>query len=318
MFQTRITQLFGIKYPIIQGAMMWLSRAEMVAAVSNAGGLGIMAALTFPTEKELREEIKKAKSLTDKPFAVNITLLPTIRPRNLEGYIAAAIEEGVPIIETAGRNPRQYMKQLRDGGVKVMHKVASVKAARTAERIGVDAVTIVGFEEGGNPGMDDVTTLVLIPRAVDEVKIPVIAGGGIGDGRGLIAALALGAEGAVMGTRFMLSRECPLHASIKQRLLEATEKDTLMIMRSINNPERVVSTDFARRILEMEEKGTTLEELLPMIDGRRQKQALDKGAADEAIIPCGQVVGLIDDLPTIKEIVDGIIREARTIGKRLS
>jgi NAD(P)H-dependent flavin oxidoreductase YrpB (nitropropane dioxygenase family) len=318
MFQTRITQLFGIKYPIIQGAMMWLSRAEMVAAVSNAGGLGIMAALTFPTEKELREEIKKAKSLTDKPFAVNITLLPTIRPRNLEGYIAAAIEEGVPIIETAGRNPRQYMKQLRDGGVKVIHKVASVKAAKTAERIGVDAVTIVGFEEGGNPGMDDVTTLVLIPRAVDEVKIPVIAGGGIGDGRGLIAALALGAEGAVMGTRFMLSRECPLHASIKQRLLEATEKDTLMIMRSINNPERVVSTDFARRILEMEEKGTTLEELLPMIDGRRQKQALDKGAADEAIIPCGQVVGLIDDLPTIKEIVDGIIREARTIGKRLS
>jgi NAD(P)H-dependent flavin oxidoreductase YrpB (nitropropane dioxygenase family) len=318
MFQTRITQLFGIKYPIIQGAMMWLSRAEMVAAVSNAGGLGIMAALTFPTEKELREEIKKAKSLTDKPFAVNITLLPTIRPRSLEGYIAAAIEEGVPIIETAGRNPRQYMKQLRDGGVKVIHKVASVKAAKTAERIGVDAVTIVGFEEGGNPGMDDVTTLVLIPRAVDEVKIPVIAGGGIGDGRGLIAALALGAEGAVMGTRFMLSRECPLHASIKQRLLEATEKDTLMIMRSINNPERVVSTDFARRILEMEEKGTTLEELLPMIDGRRQKQALDKGAADEAIIPCGQVVGLIDDLPTIKEIVDGIIREARTIGKRLS
>jgi NAD(P)H-dependent flavin oxidoreductase YrpB (nitropropane dioxygenase family) len=318
MFQTRITQLFGIKYPIIQGAMMWLSRAEMVAAVSNAGGLGIMAALTFPTEKELREEIKKAKSLTDKPFAVNITLLPTIRPRNLEGYIAAAIEEGVPIIETAGRNPRQYMKQLRDGGVKVMHKVASVKAARTAERIGVDAVTIVGFEEGGNPGMDDVTTLVLIPRAVDEVKIPVIAGGGIGDGRGLIAALALGAEGAVMGTRFMLSRECPLHASIKQRLLEATEKDTLMIMRSIKNPERVVATDFARRILEMEERGTTLEELLPMIDGRRQKQALDKGAADEAIIPCGQVVGLIDDLPTIKEIVDGIIREARTIGKRLS
>lgn len=318
MFQTRITELLGIKYPIIQGAMMWLSRAEMVAAVANAGGLGIMASLTFPTEKELREEIRKAKSLTDKPFAVNITLLPTIRPRSLEEYIAAVIDEGVTIIETAGRNPHQYMKQLRDGGVKIMHKVASIKAAKTAERIGVDAVTIVGFEEGGNPGMDDVTTMILTPRAVDELEIPVIAGGGIGDGRGLIAALALGAEGAVMGTRFMLSRECPLHDSIKQRLLEASEKDTLMIMRSIKNPERVVATDFARRILEMEEKGTTLEELLPLIDGRRQKQALDKGAADEAIIPCGQVVGLIDDLPTIKEIIDGIIREARTIGKRLS
>lgn len=317
MLQTRITQLLGIKYPVIQGAMMWLSRAEMVAAVSNAGGLGIMASLTFPTTKELREEIKKTKSLTDKPFAVNITLLPTIRPRSLEDYIAAAIEEGVPIIETAGRNPRQYMNQLREGGVKVIHKVASVKAAKTAERVGVDAVTIVGFEEGGNPGMDDVTTMVLVPRTVDALGVPVIAGGGIGDGRGLMATLALGAEGALMGTRFMLSQECPLHPKIKQRLLEASEKDTLMIMRSINNPERVVATDFARRILEMEAKGTTLEELLPMIDGRRQKQALDKGQADQAMIPCGQVVGMIDDLPTIKEIMDGIIKEARTTWKRL-
>jgi NAD(P)H-dependent flavin oxidoreductase YrpB (nitropropane dioxygenase family) len=210
------------------------------------------------------------------------------------------------------------LKPLRDGGVKVMHKVASVKAARTAERIGVDAVTIVGFEEGGNPGMDDVTTMILVPRTVDALDIPVIAGGGIGDGRGLMAALALGAEGAVMGTRFMMSKESPLHPKIKQRLLEATEKDTLMIMRSINNPERVLTTGFARRILEMEEKGTTLEELLPMIDGRRQKKALDKGEVSEAIIPCGQGVGLISDLPTIKEIIDGIIREAGTIAKRLS
>ena len=318
MFNTRITRMFGIKYPIIQGAMMWLSRAEMVAAVANAGGLGIIAALTFPTARELRQEIKKTRSLTDKPFAVNITLLPTIRPRSLEEYIAAAIEEGVTIIETAGRNPRQYMKQMREGGVKVMHKVASVKAAKTAERIGVDAVTIVGFEEGGNPGMDDVTTMVLVPRTVDALEIPVIAAGGIGDGRGLMAALALGAEAALMGTRFMVSRECPLHPGIKQRLVEASEKDTMMIMRSINNPERVVATDFARRILEMEDKGTTLEELLPMIDGRRQKQALDKGETDQAMIPCGQVVGLMDDIPTVKEIIDDIIREASKTGKRLS
>jgi NAD(P)H-dependent flavin oxidoreductase YrpB (nitropropane dioxygenase family) len=318
MFQTRITEMFGIKYPIIQGAMMWLSRAEMVAAVSNAGGLGIMASLTFPTVSELREEIRKVKSLTDKPFAVNITLLPTIRPRSLEEYIATAIEEGVTIIETAGRNPRQYMRQLREGGVKIMHKVASVKAAKTAERVGVDAVTIVGFEEGGNPGMDDVTTLVLVPRTVDELSIPVIAGGGFGDGRGFMAALSLGAEGVLMGTRFMLSQECPLHPDIKQRLLEASEKDTLMIMRSIKNPERVVATAFARRILEMEEKGTTLEELLPLIDGLRQKRALDKGEADQAMIPCGQVVGLLRDLPTIKEIINGIIKEARAIAKRLN
>jgi NAD(P)H-dependent flavin oxidoreductase YrpB (nitropropane dioxygenase family) len=317
MFQTRITEMFGIKYPIIQGAMMWLSRAEMVAAVANAGGLGIMASLTFPTARELREEIRKVRSLTDKPFAVNITLLPTIRPRGLEDYIATAIEEGVTIIETAGRNPHQYMKQLREGGVKVMHKVASVKAAKTAERVGVDAVTIVGFEEGGNPGMDDVTTMVLVPRTVDELSIPVIAGGGIGDGRGFMAALSLGAEGVLMGTRFMMSKESPLHPDIKQRLLEADEKDTLMIMRSINNPERVVKTGFAQSILDMEAKGTTLEELLPLIDGLRQKQALDKGEADQAMIPCGQVVGLLSDLPTIKEIIDDIIKEARDIGKRL-
>jgi nitronate monooxygenase len=318
MFKTRITEMFGIEYPIIQGAMMWLSRAELVAAVSNAGGLGIIAALTFPTAQELREEIKKTRSLTDKPFAVNITLLPTLRPRSLEEYIDVAIEEGVGIIETAGRNPRQYMKQLREGGVKVMHKVASVKAAKTAERIGVDAVTIVGFEEGGNPGMDDVTSFVIIPIAVESVSIPVIAAGGIGDGRGLVATLALGAEGVLMGTRFMLSQECPLHPNIKQRLLEATEKDTLMIMRSINNPERVVTTNFARSVLEMENKGTSLEELLPMIDGLRQKKALDKGTADEAMMPCGQVVGLIHNIPTVREIIEGMVNEAKLIGQRLN
>ena len=317
MFKTKITEMFGIEYPIIQGAMMWLSRAELVAAVSNAGGLGIIAALTFPTVQELREEIKKTKSLTDKPFAVNITLLPTIQPRSLEEYIDAAIEGGVSIIETAGRNPRQYMKQLRDGGVKVMHKVASVKAVKTTERIGVDAVTIVGFEEGGNPGMDDVTSSVLIPIAVDSVRIPVIAAGGIGDARGFVAALALGAEGVLMGTRFMISQECPLHPKIKQWLLQATEKDTLMIMRSINNPERVVTTNFARSVLEMERKGTSLEELLPMINGLRQKRALDKGDVDEAMIPCGQVVGLIHEIPTVREIIEGIINEARLIGQRL-
>ncbi len=310
--------MFGIEYPIIQGALMWLSRAELVAAVSNAGGLGIIAALTFPTPQELREEIKKTKSLTDKPFAVNITLLPTIRPRSLEEYIDVAIEEGVGIIETAGRNPRQYMRQLREGGVKVMHKVASVKAVKTAERVGVDAVTIVGFEEGGNPGMDDVTSSVIIPIAVNSVSIPVIAAGGIGDGRGFVAALALGAEGVLMGTRFMISQECPLHPNIKQRLLEATEKDTLMIMRSINNPERVMTTNFARSVLEMEEKGTSLEELLPMIDGLRQKKALDTGDVDEAMLPCGQVVGLIHEIPTAKEIIEGMVSEAKLIGQRLN
>ena len=317
MFKTRITEMFGIEYPIIQGAMLWLSRAELVAAVSNAGGLGIIAALTFPTARELREEIKKTKSLTDKPFAVNITLLPTLQQINYEEYIDAAIEEGVNIIETAGRNPRPYMKRLKDAGVKVMHKVARVKDAKTAERVGVDAVTIVGFEAAGHPGMDDVTSLVLIPISVDAVSIPVIAGGGIADARGFVAALALGAEGVLMGTRFMASKECALHPEIVQWLLQARETDTLIIERSIKNAARVMKTDFAQRVLEMEEKGATLEELLPMISGDRSKRSYISGDVNDATIACGQVVGLIHDLPTVRESIEGIINEARLIGQRL-
>jgi NAD(P)H-dependent flavin oxidoreductase YrpB (nitropropane dioxygenase family) len=318
MFKTRVTEMLAIEYPIIQGAMQWLARAELAAAVSNAGGLGIVSSFTFPDAGKLRQEIKKTRSLTDKPFAVNVTLLPTIRPINIEEYINVAIEEGVGIIETAGRNPRQYMKLLKDGGVTVLHKVASVRALKTAERIGVDAVTIVGFEEGGNPGLDDVPTSVLIPIAVDSVTIPVIAAGGIGDARGFVAVLALGAEGVLMGTRFMLSKECPLHPRIKEWLLQATERDTMMIMRSISNPERVASNDFARSILQMEGKGATLEELIPMISGLRQQAALDKGDIDEVMLPCGQAVGLIHDIPSVREIIEGIISEARVVGQRLS
>jgi len=317
VFKTRITEMFGIEYPIIQGAMLWLSRAELVAAVSNAGGLGIIAALTFPTAKELREEIEKTKSMTDKPFAVNITLLPTIRPINYEEYIDVAIEEGVKIIETAGRSPAPYMKRLKDARVKVMHKVARVKDVKTAERLGVDAVTIVGFEAAGHPGMDDVTSLVLIPISVDAVSIPIIAGGGIADARGFVAALALGAEGVLMGTRFMASKECALHPEIVQWLLQAGETDTLIIERSIKNAARVMKTAFAQRVLEMEEKGATLEELLPMISGDRSKRSYISGDVNDATIACGQVVGLIHDLPTVRESIEGIINEARLIGQRL-
>lgn len=317
MFKTRVSEMFGIEYPIIQGAMLWLSRAELVAAVSNAGGLGIISSLTFPTAKELREEIRKTKALTDKPFAVNITMLPTLRTVNYEEYIDAAIEEGVNIIETAGRSPERYMKRLKDAKVKVMHKVARVKNAKTVERMGVDAVTIVGFEAAGHPGMDDVTSLVLIPLTVDAVKIPVIAGGGIGDGRGFVAALALGAEGVLMGTRFMASKECPMHPRIGQWLLNARETDTLIIERSIKNAARVMKTELSQRALEMEEKGATLEELLPLISGDRSKRSYISGDVNDSAIACGQVVGLIHDLPTVREIIDGIINEARLISQRL-
>ena len=317
MFKTRITEMLNIEYPVIQGAMLWLSRAELTAAVSNAGGLGIISAATLPSVTELREEIKKTKSLTDKPFAVNITLLPTFRPMNYEAYIAAAIDEGVNTIETAGRSPEPYMKLLKDSKVTIMHKCARIRDVKTAERLGVDIVTIIGFEAGGVPGMEDVTSLVRIPLAVDTVKIPVIAGGGIGDGRGLVAVMALGAEGVMMGTRFMASQECLAHPKIKEWMVQATEKDTLMINRSFNNPERVLKTALSLKTLEMEEKGATLEELLPLISGSKQKAAYISGDASEAVISVGQVIGLIHDIPSIKEIIEGMINEAKLVAQRL-
>jgi len=309
--------MLGIEYPIIQGAMLWLARAELVSAVSNAGGLGIISSASFPTVKELREEIAKTKSLTDKPFAVNITLLPTFRPVNHEEYINAAIEEGVNIIETAGRSPEPYMKLLKGNNVTWMHKCARIRDVKTAERLGVDTVTIIGFEAGGAPGMEDVTSLVRIPLAVDMVKIPVIAGGGIADGRGLVAVLSLGAKGVMMGTRFMACRECLAHPNIKKWMVQATENDTLMINRSYNNPERVLKTVLSLKTLEMEEKGTTLEELLPMITGLRGKEALEEGDINKGVIACGQIVGLIHEVPSVKDIIENIINEARAVEQRL-
>ncbi|MFC1974592.1 NAD(P)H-dependent flavin oxidoreductase [Chloroflexota bacterium] len=317
MFKTRITEMFGIEYPIIQGAIQWLSRAELVSAVSNAGGLGTISSLTFPTAKELQEEIKKTKRLTDKPFAVNVTLLPTMRPVNYEEYFSAAIEEGVNIIETSGRSPEPYMKLLKDAKVKVMHRAARVRDIKTAERAGVDAVSILGFEAAGHPGMEDVTSLVRIPIAVDAVKVPVIAAGGIADARGFVAALTLGAEGVLMGTRFLASKECSVHPKIKEWLLQLGETDTMMIQRSIKNAERVVKTDYTQRVLEMEEKGATLEELLPLISGNKQKAAYISGDVSDTVMTVGQVVGLIHEIPSVREVIEGMVNEAKLIVQRL-
>lgn len=317
MFKTRITEMFGIKYPIIQGAIQWLSRAEMVSAVSNAGGLGVISSLTFPTPEGLRQEIKRTRTMTDKPFAVNVTLLPTARPVNYEEYFAAAIEEGVKIIESSGRSPEPYMKMCKDAKVMVMHRAARIRDAKTAERVGADAVSIVGFEAAGHPSMEDVTSLVRIPMAVDAVNIPVIAAGGIGDARGFVAALALGAEGVLMGTRFVATKECACHPKIKDWLLQLQETDTMLIQRSIKNAERAVITGYSRRILDMEEKGATLEELIPLISGEKQKAAYESGDIDSAVMTFGQVVGLIHDIPSIGELIERIINEARLIGERL-
>lgn len=316
MFKTRITELLGIEYPIIAGPMGFISGAELVSAVSNAGGLGIMVSTTFGEPEDLKEEIKKAKSLTDKPFAVNVTLLPAARPINYEEYFAVALEEGVNIIETSGRSPEPYMKMLKDAKATVMHRATRTRDIITAERAGCDAATILGTEAAGHPGQEEVTSLVRIPIVVDAVKIPVIAGGGIADARGLVAALALGAEGVLMGTRFMASKECPIHPNVKQWMLQLGEADTILIQKSIKNASRVVRTEHTEKILEMENKGATLEELLPMISGQRGRNAYDIGDVSGASISVGQVVGLIHDVPSVKEIIDSIISEAKLIIER--
>ena len=317
VLKTRITEMLGIEYPIIQGAIQWLSRAELVSAVSNAGGLGVISSLTFPTASELQQEIKRTKGMTDKPFAVNVTMLPTSRPVNYEEYFNAAIEEGVNIIETSGRSPEPYMKLLKDAGVTTMHRATRIRDIRTAERVGADAVTIIGFEAAGHPGMEDVTSLVRIPIAVDAVSIPVIAAGGIADARGFVAALALGAEGVLMGTRFVASKECNVHPKIKEWLLNLGEADTMIMLRSIRNAARVVKTDYTQRILEIEEKGATLEELLPLISGDKQKAAYISGDVGDAVMTIGQVAGLIHEIPSVREIIEGMIAEAKLISQRL-
>jgi nitronate monooxygenase len=318
MFKTRVTELFGIKYPIIQGGMQWVARAELSSAVSNAGGLGIITALTFPSPEELATEIQRMKELTGKPFGVNVSLLPMLRSANYEEYIDVIVRGGVKIVETAGRNPEPYMSRLKSAGIKVIHKCTAVRFAKTAERIGCDAVSIDGFECAGHPGEEDVTSLVLVPLTVDAVTIPVIASGGFGDARGFVAALALGAEGVNMGTRFLATREAPVHPKVKEWLITAPERDTMLVIRSLHNTERVLRNSVAEKVAEMEKQGATLEQLAPLISGEKGRELLESGELDRGLLTAGQVVGLIRDIPTVKEVIDSIISEAReTIQERL-
>jgi len=318
MFKTRITELFGIKYPIICGGMHLLSRAELVAAVSNAGGLGILASTTFGTKEELQEEIRKTKSLTDKPFGVNLNLFPMMRQRSIEEDIDLFIDEGVEIVESSGASPEAYVPRLKEAGVKIMHKVPGVRFAQKAERVGADAVAIVGFECAGHPGMDDVTSLVLVPLTVDAVKIPVVAGGGFCDARSFVAALALGADGVVMGTRFVATHECIAHPKIKEWLVKAKETDTMLIDRSIGLPMRVIKNKPAEKALEMDKRGASLEELLTVISGELGRKAWLEGDIDAGVVSLGMAVGRIREILSVKEVIDSIIKEAKTICKRLN
>jgi len=293
--------------------MQWVARAELSSAVSNAGGLGIITALTFPTPEELASEIKRMRELTDKPFGVNITLIPTLRPVNYEEYIDVIIREDVGIVETAGRNPEPYMSRLKSAGIKVIHKCTAVRFAKKAEATKCDVVSIDGFECAGHPGEEDVTSLVLIPLAVDAVTIPVVASGGFADGRGLVAALALGAEGVNMGTRFMATQEAPVHPKVKEGLIRASERDTLLVMRSLRNTRRVLRNTVAEKVDEMEKCGAALEQMSSLLSGERAKELLQSGELDWGLQTVGQVVGLIRDIPTVKELIASIINEAREI-----
>ena len=313
--KTAITEMFGIRHPIIQGGMHYVGFAELASAVSNAGGLGIITGLTQKTPELLAREIARCRDMTDKPFGVNLTFLPALKAPPYPEYIAAIVEGGVKIVETAGRSPEQYLPPLKAAGIKIIHKCTSVRHSLKAERIGCDAVSVDGFECGGHPGEDDVPNFILLPRAADELKIPFVASGGMADGRSLVAALALGAAGMNMGTRFIATKEAPVHDNVKQAIVTASELDTRLIMRAIRNTERVLRNAAVDRIVELErEKGTalTFADIQEQVAGVYPR-ILMEGDMDAGAWSCGMVAGLIDDIPTVAELIDRIMAEAEQL-----
>lgn len=318
--RTRITELFGIEHPIIQGGMHFVGFAEMAAAVSNAGGLGIITGLTQGTPEKLAAEIKRCQEMTDKPFGVNLTFLPSVTPPDYPGLVDAIVQSGVKAVETAGNNPAQWLPTLKEAGIKVIHKCTSVRHSLKAESIGCDAVSVDGFECGGHPGEDDIPNFILLPRAAEELKIPFVASGGMADGRSLVAAMALGAEGMNMGTRFIATKEAPVHENVKQALIEASELDTRLIMRPLRNTERVLNNDAVERLLKKEQElGDKLSfaDIAEEVAGVYPKIMKD-GDMDAGGWSCGMVAGLIHDVPTCQELMDRIMGEAEEIiAKRL-
>jgi nitronate monooxygenase len=313
--KTRITELFGIKHPIIQGGMHYVGFAEMAAAVSNAGGLGIITGLTQKTAADLANEIARCKDMTDKPFGVNLTFLPVVDQPDYPGMVKAIIEGGVKVVETAGNNPQSVLPFLKDAGIKVIHKCTAVRHALKAQAIGCDAVSVDGFECGGHPGEDDIPNFILLPRAADELDIPFVASGGMADGRSLVAALALGADGINMGTRFIATKEAPVHDKVKQALIAASELDTRLIMRPFRNTERVLTNAAVERLLEKERtlgKDITFADIAPEVAGVYPR-ILAEGEMDAGAWSCGMVAGLIHDIPTCQELIDRIMAQANDI-----
>lgn len=318
--QTRLTEMLGIQHPIIQGGMQWVGLAELASAVSNAGGLGIITGLTQPTPEDLIKEIARCRGMTDKPFGVNLTILPTIKPVPYTEYAQAIIDSGIKIVETAGRNPEPFLPGFKAAGITVIHKCTSIRHALKAEKIGCDMVSVDGFECAGHPGEDDVTNLILLPLAAKRLKIPFVASGGLGDGRGLAAALAMGAEGINMGTRFMVTKEAPIHEKVKQAMVDASELDTSLIYRSLSNTARVFKNSVAQKVVEIESKpgATKFEDIQSLVAGVKGRELFDGGDLDNGIWSAGMIVGLIDDIPSCEELVHRIVADAeQIIGERL-
>ncbi len=313
--KTKITEMFGIEHPIIQGGMHYVGFAELAAAVSNAGGLGIITGLTQPTANHLANEIARCKDMTDKPFGVNLTFLPIVNTPDYPGYIDAIIDGGVSIVETAGRNPQQYLPKLKDAGIRIIHKCTSVRHSLKAQAIGCDAVSVDGFECGGHPGEDDIPNMILLPRAAEELEIPFVASGGMADGRSLVAALAMGAEGMNMGTRFIATQEAPVHENVKQAIVAASELDTRLVMRPLRNTERVMHNAAVDRLLAKEkELGDDLkfEDIIGEVAGVYPR-IMSEGDMDAGAWSCGMVAGLIHDIPTCKELIDRIMEQANQL-----
>jgi NAD(P)H-dependent flavin oxidoreductase YrpB (nitropropane dioxygenase family) len=311
--KTRITEVFGIEHPIVMGGMQWVGTAELVAAVANAGALGFLTALTQPTPEALAAEIARCRELTDREFGVNLTILPAIDPPPYAEYRRAIVESGVRVVETAGYNPGEHLDDFAANGIKVIHKATAVRHAVKAERLGVDAVSIDGFECAGHPGEDDIPGLVLLPAAADRVGIPLIASGGFADGRGLVAALALGADAINMGTRFLCTAESPIHPRIKEAIVAADERATDLIFRTMRNTARVARNSVSRQVIELERDGAAFEDVRHLVSGRRGRRVYTEGDPELGIWTTGMVQGLIDDIPAVGELVSRIVRDAETI-----
>jgi nitronate monooxygenase len=318
MFRTRVAKTLGIKFPIVGGAMMWISDAAFTASISNAGGLGILASAMFPTREEFANAVDQVMDLTDKPFAVNLNLFPSMRPIDNSEYLDVMIKKGVRIVETSGHAaPVELSHRFKESGMIWMHKCVGVRYALKVQDMGADIITVVGYENGGATGKLDIGSLALVPKVVESLNAPVIGGGGVCDGKSLLAMLALGAEGVIMGTRLLTTKEAPIHEKLKQALLEAEELDTILVMRSVGSTHRVWKNEAAKKCCEMEEQKSTLQELMKIVGGEKAREMYTHGNLDSGVISCGQCVGRCNDMPTMKELFERIMLEAQTVTRNL-